>query len=103
MVKLCKAGGSMNKKNIKLLENKLLELVDNNIISHEQYQNAKQYFNKDNEKSVVTIFGAIGVLLIALSIITIFAINWSNIPIALKTIIAFVPILITCVMLFYYK
>ena len=92
----------MNKKNIKFLENKLSELMDNNIISYEQYQNAKQYFNANQEKSVVTIFGAIGVLLIALSIITIFAINWSIIPVIIKTIIAFVPIAITCVMLFFY-
>ena len=92
----------MNKKENRMLEDKLLELVDNNIITSEQYHNAKQYFEDRQDQSVVTIFGAMGVFLIALSIITIFAINWSVLPTAIKAIIAFVPIIITCVMLGFY-
>ena len=66
----------MNKKDYKFLEDRLLELVNNNIISNEQYANAKEYYhNKKENKSIATIFGAIGVFLMALSIITLFAIS----------------------------
>ena len=92
----------MNIKQYRFLENKLVELTDNNIISNEQLENAKNYFSSEKEKSVVTIFGAIGILLIALSIITLFAINWDSIPISIKTLISFVPIIITSIMLFFY-
>lgn len=94
----------MNKKDYKLLENKLLELVENNIISNEQYGNAKDYFynNKKGNKSVTTIFSAIGVFLIALSIITLFAVNWANISKEIKVIISFIPIIITSIMLYLY-
>lgn len=92
----------MNKKQLHFLEVRLNELADNNIISYEQFENAKNYFTNRKEKSAVTIFGAIGILLIALSIITLFAINWDSIPISLKTIISFVPILITAIMLYFY-
>lgn len=94
----------MNKKDYKFLESKLLELAENNIISNEQYSNAKDYFNnnKKGNKSVTTIFGAIGVFLIALSIITLFAVNWGNISKEIKVIISFVPIFITSVMLYLY-
>ena len=94
----------MNKKEYKFLENKLLELVNNDIISDEQYANAKQYYynNKKENKSIVTIFGAIGVFLMALSIITLFAINWENISKEIKVMISFVPLVITSVMLYIY-
>ena len=36
----------MNKKEYKFLDERLIELVDNDIISSEQYTNAKQYYNK---------------------------------------------------------
>lgn len=94
----------MNKKDYKLLDNKLLELVSNNIISNEQYQEANNYFNytKKEKTSITTIFTAIGILLMALSIITIFAFNWDNIPKVIKVISSFVPIMITGAMMYLY-
>ena len=93
----------MNKKEYKFLDDKLAELVENDIISSEQYENAKIYYhNGKTNKSVITIFSAIGVLLIALSIITLFAINWKNISKEFKVIISFVPLIITSVMLYLY-
>lgn len=93
----------MNKKDYNFLDNRLLELVNNNIISSEQYSNAKEYYhNKKKNKSISTIFGAIGVFLMALSIITLFAINWGNISKGIKVIISFVPLVITSVMLYIY-
>ena len=92
----------MKKKDLKFLNQKLTELVDNNIISNEQYSNAKNYFqNKQTEnKSIVTIFLSLGILLIALSIITLFAVNWDNISKSSKIIISFVPIIITSIMVY---
>jgi len=91
----------MNKKEYKFLDLKLLELVDNNIISNEQYINAKCYYNgKRENKSIATIFSAIGIFLMALSIITLFAINWENISKEIKVIISFIPLIITSVMLY---
>lgn len=91
----------MNKKDYKHLDYKLLELANNNIISNEQYQEAKQYFNstKKERTSIITIFTAIGILLIALSIITIFAFNWNNVLKEIKLVVAFIPIMITGVMM----
>ena len=91
----------MNKKNYKFLEDRLIELVEHNIISNQQYENAKDYYNnRTNSKSIATIFGAIGVFLMALSIITIFAINWGDISKGIKVIISFIPLIITSIMLY---
>ena len=92
----------MNKREYKLLDNKLLELVDNNIISNEQYQEANQYFynTKKERISIITIFTDIGIFLMALSIITIFAFNWNDIPKVIRIIVSFVPITITGIMMY---
>ena len=92
----------MKKKDYKFLEEKLSELVDHNIISSEQCANAKDYFSnlKSEKKSLVTIFLSLGILLIALSVITLFAINWDTLSKSIKVIISFVPLVITSVMLY---
>lgn len=91
----------MNKKERKFLNEKLLELTNNNIISKEQYIDATEYFdNIKGNKSVATIFTAIGIFLFALSIITIFAVNWSIMSKTTKVIISFIPLVITSVMLY---
>lgn len=93
----------MKKKEYKFLEEKLTELVDNNIISKEQYGTAKDYFSnvKNENKSIFTIFFSIGFLLIALSIITLFAVNWDSISKSAKVVISFIPITITSIMLYF--
>lgn len=91
----------MNKKDYKFLDDRLIELVNNDIISNEQYANAKEFYNNNkSKKSISTIFGAIGVLLMALSIITLFAINWGNISKSIKVIISFIPLIIISIMLY---
>jgi len=92
----------MNKKEYKFLDNRLLELVDNNIISTQQYMNAQDYYkNKRTNKSIATILGAIGVFLMALSIITLFAINWQNISKGIKVTISFIPLIVTSILLYF--
>ena len=93
----------MNKKEYKNLEKSLLELVDNGIISSDQFIKAKEYYgNKKDKKSIVTIFSSIGILLIALSIITLFAINWKSISKGIKIVVSFIPIVITSILLYIY-
>jgi hypothetical protein len=67
----------MNKKEQKFLGSKMNELVENDIISSDQYNNAMMFFNKQIKpgKSIVTILTGIGIFLMALSMITLFAIN----------------------------
>ena len=93
----------MNKKEYNFLSSKLVELKENNIISNEQLEKANDFFlEKKNNKSLSTIFGAIGIFLIALSIITLFAMNWNDISKTIKVIVSFIPIAITSIMLFKY-
>ena len=94
----------MNNKKYKFLEKSLAELTENNIISEEQFAKAKTYFKHDTKegKSMITIFTSIGIFLVALSIITLFAVNWDNIGKSIKVMLAFVPLLITAIMMFFY-
>lgn len=93
----------MNKKDLKFLNSKLLELVDNDIITTAQCDAAQNYFvGKKDNKSLPTIFAALGVFLIALAIITLFAMNWNDIAKPIKVIIAFIPITITGILLHKY-
>ncbi len=93
----------MNKKETNFLNSKLTELVDNGIITDVQFIAAQKHFGtKKESKSLSTVFGAIGIFLIALSIITLFAMNWNNIAKGIKVIISFIPIAITAYMLHEY-
>ncbi len=93
----------MNKKDLKFLNNKLTELAENHIISKEQLEKSQNYFlNKKSDKNISVIFGAIGIFLIALSIITLFAMNWTDIPKGIKVIISFVPIILASIMVYKY-
>lgn len=93
----------MNKKETNFLNSKLTELVDNGIITDVQFIAAQKHFGtKKESKSLSTVFGAIGIFLIALSIITLFAMNWNNIAKGIKVVISFIPIAITAYMLHEY-
>lgn len=94
----------MNKKEQKFLGSKMNELVENDIISSDQYNNAMMFFNKQIKpgKSIVTIFTGIGIFLMALSMITLFAINWENIAKSGKVMISFLPIIGVAIMMFFY-
>lgn len=94
---------NMNKKNQMFLFEKLNELKANNIISNEDCLNAKEFYGETKEnspRSMVTIITAIGVLLLGLSIITLFAFNWDNLSVGIKSLVAFIPLMITAIMLY---
>ena len=93
----------MNKKNQKFLERKLSELVEKNIISPDQFEYAKSYFasSKGSRRNIITILSAIGILLMTLSIITLFAMNWTDIPKEIKVVVSFLPLVLSAIMLFF--
>ena len=93
----------MNKKEFHFLERKLEELVDHDIISLQQSIEAREFFcsKVKPEKSTGTILAGIGVLLIALSIITLFAVNWDMLSKGVKIGVSFLPIMITAIMMYF--
>lgn len=93
----------MNKKEFHFLEKKIEELVEHDIISSQQSMEARDFFaaKVKQGKSAGTILAGIGVLLIALSVITLFAVNWDMLSKSVKIGISFLPIMITAVMMYF--
>ncbi len=79
------------------LKNDLKELVAAEVISEAVSQKISTYYETQTPqkpKSLFTIFGVLGALLIGLGIILILAHNWDDFSRTVKTIWAFVPLLI---------
>jgi len=83
----------MNSKFIK----ELTELVRNDIISDEVSKNIQKYYEGKQAATpnkLFVVFGVIGAALIGIGILLILAHNWDDFSRSIKTIIAFVPLLI---------
>lgn len=83
----------MNFKIIKELQN----LIENEVISVEIADKIEAYYqSKSPQKGnkLLTIFAILGSLLVGLGIILILAHNWDDFPKVLKTILAFIPLVI---------
>ncbi|MFS4492963.1 DUF2157 domain-containing protein [Maribacter sp. 2308TA10-17] len=79
------------------LERQLAELLEADIINSETAQKITAFYHtKDESKPnrLFTIFGVLGALLSGLGIILIIAHNWDDMPRNIKTIFAFIPLLI---------
>ncbi|RZJ57067.1 MAG: DUF2157 domain-containing protein, partial [Flavobacterium sp.] len=79
------------------LLNELPELVENNIISVQTARDIERYYATRKEpenNSMLTIFGALGGILVGLGIILIFAHNWDTFPKTVKTLLAFLPLVV---------
>lgn len=80
------------------LQNELEELQREGIISQEVAQNIQNYLNTrkipNAGNNFLTIFGVFGALLIGLGLILILAHNWDDLPKLVKTIIAFIPLIV---------
>ncbi|WP_299526344.1 DUF2157 domain-containing protein [Winogradskyella sp.] len=77
--------------------NDLSELLEKNIISQEVASNITEYyrFKADSQPNrLFTVFGVLGATLIGLGIILILAHNWDNFSRLIKTLFAFLPLLI---------
>jgi uncharacterized membrane protein len=79
------------------LQKELSELLQNNIITDDVAQNILAYYQSKNSESpnrLFVIFGVLGSVLVGLGIILILAHNWDHFSKAVKTIFAFLPLLI---------
>ena len=79
------------------LERQLAELLEADIINSETAKKITAFYHtKDENKPnrLFTIFGVLGALLSGLGIILIIAHNWDDMPRNIKTIFAFLPLLI---------
>ncbi|MDV6167657.1 DUF2157 domain-containing protein [Flavobacterium sp. DG1-102-2] len=76
----------------------LNELVANNVISPQTARDIEGYYaiNKEPQgNGLLTIFGSLGAVLVGLGIILIFAHNWDDFSISTKTILAFLPLVVS--------
>lgn len=75
----------------------LNELVSENIITKEVAKNIEEYYNtkkSDTTNKLFIVFGILGAILVGLGIILILAHNWDDLSRFVKTIIAFIPLII---------
>lgn len=75
----------------------LPELIDNGLITDEKGEEIRQYFKNKPDKSqgrLVIVFSILGALLIGLGIILIIAHNWDEFSRPVKTVFAFLPLVI---------
>ena len=82
----------------------LAELVDNNVISKEVSERIDAHYQSKDSKSAHHIFIAFGVLgatLIGLGIILILAHNWDQLSRLVKSIIAFIPLVLAQILCTY--
>ena len=79
------------------LEKELSELIEENIITSDTAQKITDYYQTKEETKpnrLFTIFGVLGALLSGLGIILIIAHNWDEMSRNLKTVFAFLPLII---------
>jgi len=75
----------------------LNELVNENLISQDTADNILNYYNSrkgSSSNKLLIVFAILGAILIGLGIILLIAHNWDEIPKTVKTILAFVPLII---------
>ncbi len=75
----------------------ITELLNAGIITPEIAERINDYYDKKSgpsQNKIVIVFGILGALLVGLGIILILASNWDDLPRTIKTVIAFVPLLI---------
>jgi len=86
------------------LQKNLKELLDEGVIDNDVAARIEGFYNNKSEDSsskILIIFGILGALLIGLGIILIINHNWDLLPKWLKTIFAFVPLIIGQALCFY--
>lgn len=79
------------------IQNDIKELVEQQVISKDIASNIEAYYQSKNDDSpnrLFTVFGVLGSLLIGLGIILILAHNWDNFTRPIKTVFAFLPLVI---------
>lgn len=94
-----KCGGIyMSRKNVKWLFDEIPKLVSEGILSGEAAEKLHDYYGEAGEgkglKTLLTIFGVLGTILISAGIVLILARNWTDLSRELRAIISFIPLVI---------
>ena len=79
------------------IQNDLHELVEEQVITKEVASNIEGYYRSKKDHTpnrLFTVFGVLGSLLVGLGIILILAHNWDNFSKSIKTVFAFLPLVI---------
>ena len=89
---------------MKNFKKEINELVKNGIIDWETGNKIEQYYKdtkEDNSSKILLFFSIIGAILVGLGIILIIGHNWDQLSISLKTVLAFVPLILSqCLCIF---
>lgn len=94
MFLFCTYGSISLGRYMKILKD-LPDLIEKQIITEETAEKIRQYYHhKQKRVSSVFLFGVFGTLLVGLGLILIIAHNWDTLPKAVKTVLAFVPLLL---------
>ena len=79
------------------LRKEITELLNAGVINSETANRINEYYNSKSgtpQNRLVIVFGIFGALLVGLGIILILAHNWDELSRTVKTIIAFIPLLL---------
>ena len=79
------------------IQKQLPELIEAGIISEEIAGRILAYYKRNDGKSsnrIFVVFGVLGAILVGLGIILIIAHNWDNLSRTIKTLLAFIPLVI---------
>src|SRR5699024_10101792 len=86
------------------LRKEIDELLQANVITEETAQKIREYYEGNSgsaNRRLIVIFGILGALLSGMGVILIMAYNWADLSVAIKSIIAFVPLFIAQLAGFY--
>ncbi len=81
----------------KSIENDLVALVKDGVVTSPVAEAIREWYvqkNASNPNRLILVFGVLGVLLVGSGIILVLAHNWDDLSIPLKTVFAFLPLLI---------
>ena len=87
-------------KYVSWLKSELPKLVSNNVVSSEVAKNLEEYYTKkveekNNMGAALSIFSVMGAACLGLGIILLFAVGWSDFSISQKTIVSFLPLIVS--------
>lgn len=79
------------------IQNDIEELLENQVISNEVASSIKNYYSSKKTNTpnrLFTVFAVLGATLVGLGILLILAHNWDNFPKSIKTVFAFLPLVL---------
>jgi len=90
-------------KGISWLYNELPGLISAGVFTHETAQKVRDYYGEVNSKSrmqiALAIFGVIGAVCVGLGVILLFAYNWDDFSRFQRTMLAFVPLILSSILM----